>query len=281
MERKYFRNLTDDERKQLKENIFQQLKIKESGKAVRKLPVGKLIAIGMAASLLIAVGLLILRTDNQPGTGKILIARTGDGETRQIMLADSSVVVLNAGSELYTNAAYTSATREVFLTGNGFFKVRKLASRRKFVVHARDLQVTVLGTQFNVNARNDEVSVALTSGKVQVTTGNDQKNSAYMVPGDKVHLNAGKSTFVKEQIDTTMYSAWTKGEWNFKNSSLAEIAQLIKEYYNVEVIFANTKQMNQQMTAVIPVNTLEGLVKVISATLAVNISQKNKQLIIQ
>jgi ferric-dicitrate binding protein FerR (iron transport regulator) len=189
--------------------------------------------------------------------------------------------VLNAGSELYSNSDYATGEREVFLTGNGFFKVKKLASHRKFIVHAKTLRVTVLGTQFNVNARTDQVSVALTSGKVQVNKMEDDK-PAYMLPGDRLKLDANKTSFTREQIDTSMYSAWIKGEWNFKNLTLEEIALLIEEYYNVDVVFKDEKQMNQQMTAVIPVNTLQGLIKVITATLDVEISQNNnKQLTIQ
>jgi ferric-dicitrate binding protein FerR (iron transport regulator) len=280
MERKYFRSLTDEERKQLKKNIFQKLKISETEEK-RKIPVMKLAAIGIAASVLIAVGLLTLRTDTRVRSEKIFIARTTDGETKQILLSDSSVVVLNAGSELYSNSDYATGEREVFLTGNGFFKVKKLASHRKFIVHAKTLRVTVLGTQFNVNARTDQVSVALTSGKVQVNKMEDDK-PAYMLPGDRLKLDANKTSFTREQIDTSMYSAWIKGEWNFKNLTLEEIALLIEEYYNVDVVFKDEKQMNQQMTAVIPVNTLQGLIKVITATLDVEISQNNnKQLTIQ
>jgi ferric-dicitrate binding protein FerR (iron transport regulator) len=280
MERKYFRSLTDEERKQLKKNIFQKLKISETEEK-RKIPVMKLAAIGIAASVLIAVGLLTLRTDTRVRSEKIFIARTTDGETKQILLSDSSVVVLNAGSELYSNSDYATGEREVFLTGNGFFKVKKLASHRKFIVHAKTLRVTVLGTQFNVNARTDQVSVALTSGKVQVNKMEDDK-PAYMLPGDRLKLDANKTSFTREQKDTSMYSAWIKGEWNFKNLTLEEIALLIEEYYNVDVVFKDEKKMNQQMTAVIPVNTLQGLIKVITATLDVEISQNNnKQLTIQ
>jgi transmembrane sensor len=280
MERKYFRSLTDEERKQLKKNIFQKLKINDIEEK-RRFPVMKLVAIGVAASVLIAVGLLTFRTGERAGSDKILIARTADGETKQILLSDSSVVVLNSGSELYSSADYASGQREVFLTGNGFFKVKKLASKGKFIVHAKTLRVTVLGTQFNVNARTDQVSVDLTSGKVQVNKNNDDKPT-FLLPGNRLKLDPDKGSFTREQIDTSMYSAWIKGEWNFKNLTLQEIALLIKEYYNVDVVFKDRKKMNWQMTAVIPVNTLQGLLKVISATLDVEISQNsNKQLTIQ
>lgn len=279
MERKYFKSLTDQERKQLKENIFQQLNI-DDRKAKRKSPVIKLLAIGVAASVLVAVGLFALQSGKKSSSDKIFIARTAAGETKQIMLADSSVVVLNAGSELYSND-FNSGSREVFLTGNGFFKVKKLASKQKFIVHAKTLDITVLGTQFNVNARTKQVAVALTSGKVQVNKSNDT-HAEYLVPGDKIQLDADNASFIKEKIDPSLYAAWIEGEWNFRNLTLQEIALLIKEYYDVDVVFQDKAKMNHRMTAVIPANTLQNLVKVITATLDVQISQiNNRQLSIQ
>lgn len=279
MERKYFRSLTDQERKQLKENIFLQLNIDDMEQK-RKFPVMKFVAIGIAASVLIAVGLFTLQSASRSSSNKIFIARTAAGETKQIMLADSSIVVLNAGSELYSND-FGSASREVFIKGNGFFKVKKLASKQKFIVHAKTLDVTVLGTQFNVDARTEQVAIALTSGKVRVNKTNDSK-AEYLLPGDKIQLDADQTSFKREQIDPSLYAAWIKGEWNFKNLTLQEIALLIKEYYDVDVIFNDKAKMNQRMTAVIPVNTLQNLVKVITATLDVEIYQaNNRQLSIQ
>lgn len=281
MERKYFKSLTDQERKQLKENIFQQLNIERNTEGKRRFPVRRIAVIGLAASVLIAVGLFVLQPVKQATSEKVFIARTGEGETKQVLLADSSVVVLNEGSELYADADYSSGDREVFLTGNGFFKVKKLTSHQKFIVHAKSLRVTVLGTQFNVNARTDRVAVALTSGKVQVNREADNK-SAYLLPGDKLQLSAGKNSFTREKIDTSMYSAWIKGEWNFKNLTLSEIALQIGDYYDVNVVFRDRTKMDQRMTASIPVNTLQGLLKVITATMNVEISQNsNRELIIQ
>lgn len=280
MERKYFRSLTDQERKQLKENIFRQLKISNiEGK--RSSSVRGFAVVALAASILVAVGLFVLQAGKQSSSPKVFIARTGENETKQILLSDSSVVVLNAGSELYASSNYSSGDREVYLTGNGFFKVKKLASQQKFLVHAKTLQVTVLGTQFNVNARTDDVSVALTSGKVQLNN-RGASGPAYMLPGDKLTLDADKNSFSREQIDPSTYSPWIKGEWNFKNLTLNEIALLIEEYYDVKVVFNSKAKMNDQMTAVIPVNTLQGLLKVITATLNVQISQNsNREIIIQ
>ena len=101
---------------------------------------------------------------------------TAYGETKQLTLPDGTRVILNANSNLsYANdwaSGEVSRTRSVRLAGEAFFKVTKrqtpTGSPVKFVVNSRDLQIAVLGTEFNVNQRGQAVSVMLNEGKVQI-----------------------------------------------------------------------------------------------------------------
>jgi ferric-dicitrate binding protein FerR (iron transport regulator) len=281
MERKYFKNLTDEERREIKQKIFQQLDLEYEGK-VRGIASWKRVAsVAVAASLIIAVGLFMLRPTNKGVEERILLASTNAGEIKHLVLADSSTVILNPSSSLYSTVSYSSSSgaREVFLEGNGFFKVRKLSSGRSFIVHANDQDVTVLGTAFNVNSRNGDFEVVLTSGKVKVT-GNDVAAPEFMVPGDKLTRITGKN-FERTQIDTSLYSPWIRGEWNFRNTSLGEIAELIAEYYNIHIEFTNPASKDLRMTAVFPVTNLDMLLDVIRETLPVSVSHRQEQIIIQ
>lgn len=281
MERKYFKSLTDQERKQLKQNIFQRLKIKENEDSPAVFHWKRMMTIGIAASLLAVIGLLTFQKNDMPDNQKLFLASTKEGEVKQILLADSSVVILNPGSSLYSSTDFSEGKRDVYLTGSGFFKVKTLSDRRQFVVHANSLNVTVLGTQFNVNARSTLVEVVLTSGRVQVTKGTSDQHPEFMVPGEKLKLDASGNFFERTPIDITKYSAWTKGEWNFRNYSLDEICLLIKEYYGIKAIFENEKAKELRITAVIPVTTLDGLLKVIHETLLVDITENNGEIFIQ
>ena len=48
--------------------------------------------------------------------------------------------------------------------------------------------VTVLGTQFNVNARSGQAEVALASGKVKVELAGSQTSAEYLEPGEKLKI---------------------------------------------------------------------------------------------
>lgn len=280
MERKLFKNLTEEERKKLRRSIYERLGLPEQhdtpAPAFRK----TLWMVAVAASLLIIAGLLVFRADDrlQDEHAIILLASTKPGEIKQVTLRDSSVVILSPSSSLYGKNSGDGG-REVFLAGNGFFKVKHLASNRPFVVHANTINVTVLGTQFNVNTRSSAVEVALTSGKVKLDRNNGEEHIEFLSPGEK--MIATGTSFQKSPIDVSMYSAWTKGEWNFKNTSLGEIAKLIGDYYAVEVVFPNKRIRDLRMTAIMPVNGLPALMQVIRETLPVSLALENSQLYIQ
>ena len=92
------------------------------------------------------------------------------GETQTILLPDSSTVLLNANSRLTLSTDWTD-TREVWLEGEAFFRVRKIkritspasAEHVKFIVRTDRLNVEVLGTEFNVRQRSEKTAVLLKS----------------------------------------------------------------------------------------------------------------------
>lgn len=281
MERKYFKSLTNEERKALKQNIFQRLNIEDDSSRPKVFRLKTMLMAGIAASVLLAIGLLFFYNESTPETHQVLLASTGDNEVKQVVLSDGSIVILNPHSTLHADADYTKNEREVYLHGNGFFKVTKTPEQNRFIVHANNLQVTVLGTQFNVHATTEAVEVTLTSGRVKLTNDNNELQQAYMEPGEQVRFDHSSQRLEKMQVDTLLYSAWTKGEWNFRNTSLEEIAGLISVFYGVEVEFENAKRRSLRMTAVIPVTSLDALLNVIGETLPVKIQKDNQQLYIK
>jgi ferric-dicitrate binding protein FerR (iron transport regulator) len=92
---------------------------------------------------------------------------TEPGQRRRVMLADGSVLYLNAG----TRARY-SAERTVELTqGEVYVEVspRAAGSGATFVVKTADREVSALGTRFGVRAEAGQSAVVVTQGKVQVS----------------------------------------------------------------------------------------------------------------
>lgn len=74
---------------------------------------------------------------------------TPAGQRAQLILQDGTEVWLNAKSKLIYPARFTGDKRNVTIEGEAFFKVAKDPSR-PFIVSTHDVDMKVLGTQFNV-----------------------------------------------------------------------------------------------------------------------------------
>jgi ferric-dicitrate binding protein FerR (iron transport regulator) len=279
MKPKYYRGLSDNEKKEVKDNIYQNLGLDVPGKRTF-IAWKNSWSIGIAASIAaVTIGLLLYQMiPVKKNNDTVLLARTGNNEIKKILLPDSSTVILNANSSLHYNKEHHPGSREVYLEGNGFFKVKKTPSGDPFIVHAFSHSITVLGTEFNVNARTPALEVALTSGKVKVNENGNEQNAQFMNPGEKLQLDPINGNFNRSVIDTSLYSAWTTEEWNFRQTSLEDIAALITEYYGVQVVFKTEDVKKLRMTAIMPVSNLKSLVPVIAETLLINITEANNQL---
>ena len=86
-----------------------------------------------------------------------------------MILADGSKVYLNSESRLRFPTRFEGKERRVYLEGEGYFEVAR-DSAKPFIVEAKEVDVRVLGTSFNVNTYVSEraIRTTLVSGKVRV-----------------------------------------------------------------------------------------------------------------
>jgi ferric-dicitrate binding protein FerR (iron transport regulator) len=201
---------------------------------------------------------------------------TAYAEKQEVELPDGSTILLNANSELrYHQDWEKNGVREVWLEGEAYFKVSKLQNSEdkpvKFVVHAQDLEIQVLGTEFNVQNLGREVQVVLAEGKVRLSNqATDLKLD--MKPGQLVAYSAEKQQVIREEVNTRQYTAWKDGRYIFDDLSLQEIAHLINRNYGKEVVFEQPALADKRMSATIPSTDLEVVIAIIEETMGVMIS---------
>jgi len=111
--------------------------------------------------------------------------RTAYGEVKVNSLPDGSEVMVNADSRIRYSSGFTDGKdREVWLSGEAFFHVRKTPSKSRFIVHTLDFDIIVTGTQFNAISREGKASVLLKEGSVLLHTADGE--DLQMRPGDFV-----------------------------------------------------------------------------------------------
>jgi transmembrane sensor len=207
------------------------------------------------------------------------------GENREVKLPDGSIVKLNANSTLKISDDWSNEhTREVWLKGEAFFTVTKKPNQgnAKFIVHANNINVEVLGTEFNVSNRDTNTNVTLNSGKIKLdvfTNGNTQ--TIMMKPGEQVNYSSKSSKVYKKKTKAEVVSAWTSNHWVLESTSLGEVANKIEDNFGVTVIIKDPNVVSDRMTGVIMTNNLDEVLEGLSTIYSLKFKKENNQVILE
>lgn len=156
------------------------------------------------------------------------------GQKSKVVLPDSSVVWLNSGTTLTWPKNFNKKQREVTLTGEGFFEIRKDKSKT-FRVNTGILSVEVLGTQFNVKCYPDDgfQEVTVSEGKVGLSVYG--KELRQLEKNDQAYydLSTNKISYRKESPD--IVSSWKNNELIFEDKPIEDIIKYLERWYGVNI----------------------------------------------
>ncbi len=169
---------------------------------------------------------------------QLIRLQTKAADVRTITLGDGSVVKINALSRFRYPKKFSGDNRNVYLSGEAFFDVKK-DRQHPFIVHTEKMDVQVLGTAFNVKIYpNDRFAeTTLIRGKVVVTLKKDKNQEFTLQPNDKFTLADGKGGISQVDQGGLTETAWTNRELIFKNNRFGEVAKLFERHYNIKIIF--------------------------------------------
>lgn len=183
-----------------------------------------------------------------------------------ITLADGTRVTLNSDTRLSYPGRFEGAERRVRVDGEAYFTVAK-DSERPFVVEGGGMSVEVLGTEFNLLARaGGDVEATLVQGSVEVRAGDSK---ALLAPGYQARLSANLLTTAK--VNTRLVTSWKDGMFEFNDMPLAEIAEKLRLWYDVDFVFADPSLRQVRFTGAFGKdNELSYFLDLLSRTQAVN-----------
>ena len=130
------------------------------------------------------------------------------GKRSKIILPDGSSLWINSGSCISYSSDFV-AKRKLNVQGEVYLDVRKDAAH-PFVVKTNRLEVTVLGTSFNVTdyAKDTETAVVLVQGSVDVKV---------------------------DEVDVYNYICWKDDAMNFDGQKLSDVLKSLSRYYNTKI----------------------------------------------
>lgn len=160
------------------------------------------------------------------------------GDKTNLILPDSSVVCLNSGSKLSFNNNFKKGERQVYLEGEAYFSVTK-DKKNPFRIRTKDIEVEVLGTEFNLKAYADEnvVSTTLVEGSVKISS---SKQKTVIKPGQKlVYSKESEKMALYELADLSPETEWKDGRLVFRNESLGDLELKLERWFDVDIILAD------------------------------------------
>lgn len=226
----------------------------------------------------------ILRNNGILAQKQLLSVTNANNSAMEVILPDSSKVVLNRQSTLKYPKAFNSRVRQVELSGEAIFKVTH-KPKHPFVVSANRIEVEVLGTEFNLMAypTDDMVTTTLISGKVKVThfdSKQRKEQSIILAPNHSATFIYSQNRFEIKKAEVNSVTAWERGELIFNDEPLESIVSKLTHWYNVEFIISNDLKGKYRLTMTIDEETLDEALLIISKTLPIGYSKSEKQVLI-
>jgi ferric-dicitrate binding protein FerR (iron transport regulator) len=208
------------------EQIWTELEQKmDTPQAVKVIILKSWLKTAIAAALVLLAGIAVFM---QQYTKNIRIPA---GQHSQVYLPDQSRVKLNAQSTLSYKPLLWRFSRKVAFEGEAYFEVNP---GRKFGVVSGKGSTVVLGTKFNIYARNNEYQVTCVSGSVKVS-GTLGLSEVILNPGQKAALGPSGTLDVQSDVNTAHTLSWLESRFSFTSVPLSGVFEEISRQYGIVI----------------------------------------------
>jgi len=220
---------------------------------------------GIAACLLLGLGWLYTLSNSTPESLVATLVREQTGievkntnaSEQEVTLPDGTRILLSQNSRLIYDKDFNKARREIYLTGEAFFNVKRDVTK-PFVVHTGELDTEVLGTSFRIrqNATSKTTEVVVRTGKVSVYAQSgsqpSEHNGVIITPNQRVIYDA-KTRNITPGIVENPVSILPKEEKTtallFREASFEKVLAELTRLYGIEFITSNPTVKDCHITA--------------------------------
>jgi transmembrane sensor len=175
----------------------------------------------------------------------------------RLQLMDGSKVILEKSSSIRHAKVFSGQSREVYLKGEAFFDVTKDPSK-PFLVYANGLVTKVLGTSFNIQARENDpdVTVSVKTGRVSVYSGKSaekqdpEAKGIVLSPNQKAVFQKEMATLTKTLVDKPVIVLEKNNlpSFVFEDAPAAKVFETLEKVYGIDVVFDEEIMKNCTLT---------------------------------
>jgi len=204
------------------------------------------------------------------------LALVSDEQVVTDTLSDGSVITLNKASSLTYPSRFKGNSRSVALKGEGFFSISP-DKQKPFIITVDSIQVTVVGTSFNIKEDNTQTEIVVETGIVTVTT-----------PGSSIRLTAGEKTVItasgkleKEKVSDKLYNYYRSKEFVCDDTPLSKLVEVINRAYDAHIIIGRDELRNLPINTTFYNESLDQVLNVISLTFDIQVNKNGDTIILE
>lgn len=249
--------------------LYKRVKVQANINGKKVIPLSSFFTpIRIAASLLIfsIIGLTIYIVTKQQSLAPEKTYAAGNQSTSE-QLADGSMVTLNKQTKLTLVEGFNGNQRKLILEGEAYFEVVHNAEK-PFTIDAGGIEITDIGTAFNIkaNPQSDSVVIYVTEGIVNLTTAND----AIQLTANQTALFIRSQHTLRtlNQYDQNNTAYRTK-KFQFKAQKLQTVLAHLNQVYDQQITLNNPTLSNCLITVDFSNETPETIAAIISETLGI------------
>lgn len=195
------------------------------------------------------------------------IAVNSGSETLTQVLPDGSTAILNKQSSISFVGGFFNKTRDVKLKGEAFFKVSADKSK-PFIISINDVQVTVVGTAFNVKGDEKGTTVIVESGIVKV---NNRRDSVRLTAGEKVEVAQNQAHLTKGENQGKLYNYYYTNELVCDRTPLADLVVVLNEKFKSNIVITNPALKTLAISTTFKNESLKEILNVIAETFKIKV----------
>ncbi len=240
-----------------------------AARTVEKRPRNYIAWAAAVAGILLVSTFFLLQKESEP---EYLSLKS---EKKQIekTLADGSTITINSFSLLEFPESFNGDERRVKLIGEAFFDITRDESK-PFIIEANGTVIKVLGTSFNISARDENVKVSVKSGKVEFSS--SPKEKVILQKGEEAVYESLKDTIKSAPIlDRNVFAFKTK-VFEFKETSLEEVVNVLNKGYQSDVKLEGGTWTDYQITTRFENEKLSDALDIIAQTLELEVVKNDE-----
>ncbi|MEA4936341.1 MAG: FecR domain-containing protein [Paludibacter sp.] len=212
-----------------------------------------------------------------------MIVSVGSGEQVSIVLPDGTKVKLNSETTLnYNINDFNRKVREISLGGEAFFEVAH-NEKIPFIIKTKHMDVKVLGTTFNLQARDEEATteLSLIEGKVSLTACTTSQN-VVLYANQKAILDKRTGDIRVLKDDPEITTAWLRKELAFHATPIRKVFREIERSYGIRIsIDENEILYNDLFTGTFSTDNLNETLEILKMHYRFNYTIAGKQVAIK